>query len=254
MKVFLCKNGYEDIMSCIYDTWVEALKIGHDQVRIERESAYIPNLFDEYVFVKTDPEKAQKVTKSIQSKISGLAYIWIYRAAMSVAEDAPDTIYRFMILGFRIGPTITNMLIDPTVMKMMEINRRIGSEQHQFIEFARFNSINNQVYISHIEPKNNVVELVAAHFADRMPSEYFIIIDDKRKLAVVHPKDEENYLQLLSEDEFERLSQTETYEDEFSSMWRTFFDAIAIKQRENPRCQMNHFPKWLRKHATEFVG
>lgn len=30
MKVFTCKDRLEDIMTCIYDAWSEALQIGHD--------------------------------------------------------------------------------------------------------------------------------------------------------------------------------------------------------------------------------
>lgn len=253
MKVYLCKDGFEDLMTGIYIAWEEALRIGHDQIRVAWEKGYEPRLFEETISVSRDFDKAQKVSRSVQSKISQLAYIWVYRAAMSIEEDAPDTIYQFMRLGFRVGKQVTDMLTEPVVFRLLQISRKVGNEQHQFMEFARFNSLNNQLYISHIEPHHNVAELVAQHFAERMPSENFMIIDDGRKLAAVHPKDGENYLRQLTEEEFERLSTSETYEDDFTSMWRTFFDAIAIKQRENPRCQMTHFPLWARKHVTEFL-
>lgn len=32
MKIFTCKDRLEDIMTCIYDAWSEALLIGHDQI------------------------------------------------------------------------------------------------------------------------------------------------------------------------------------------------------------------------------
>ena len=34
------------------------------------------------------------------------------------------------------------------------------------------------VYVSHLEPKSDVIMLVGRHFADRMPSEHWMIIDD----------------------------------------------------------------------------
>ena len=40
MKIFTCKDRLEDIMTCIYDAWAEALKIGHSQIQL-RERAYI---------------------------------------------------------------------------------------------------------------------------------------------------------------------------------------------------------------------
>lgn len=48
--------------------------------------------------VDADPEKTASVVRSIKSKISYQAYIMIYEAAISDAEDKLDTIYRFMVL------------------------------------------------------------------------------------------------------------------------------------------------------------
>lgn len=251
MKVFTCEDDFEAILSCIYDAWVESKKVGYANVQVIREKHVQPNLFDTYVNSVPSEEKAKKVVHAIETKISNTAYIWCYRAAMSDMSDAPDAIFRFLILGFRVGSRLTRMLTEDVVLRMMEINRRVGNESHFFREFARFTCVEN-VYICHLEPKSNVIQYVTTHFADRMPSENFIIIDDTRKLAGIHPKDEEPYYRNLTDEEFERFSSTETYEDSFTSMWQTFFDSIAIKQRINPACQRNHFPMWMRKHATEF--
>ena len=94
--------------------------------------------------------------------------------------------------------------------------------------------------------------LVGNHFSDRMPSEHWMIIDDNRKTACVHVKDGENYLRYLTDEEFETLRQTESYEDEYTDMWKIFFETIAIKHRYNPECQRNLMPVWMRKHVTEF--
>ena len=79
-----------------------------------------------------------------------------------------------------------------------------------------------------------------------------MIIDDNRKTACVHVKDGENYLRYLTDEEFKTLRLTESYEDEYTAMWKTFFHAISIKQRENYICQRNLFPIWKQKHAVEF--
>ena len=102
------------------------------------------------------------------------------------------------------------------------------------------------------EPKSDVIMLVGRHFADRMPSEHWMIIDDKRKIACIHPKDGTNYLRYLTDEEFDTLRKTEEYTDTYTDLWKTFFHAVGIKERENYICQRNLFPKWKRKHAVEF--
>ena len=41
-------------------------------------------------------------------------------------------------------------------------------------------------------------------------------------------------------------------DDDYEELWKVFFDAIAIEERRNEKCQMNHVPKWYRKHMNEF--
>ncbi|MEW4413986.1 DUF4130 domain-containing protein [Clostridium sp. AN503] len=48
----------------------------------------------------------------------------------------------------------------------------------------------------------------------------------------------------------ERLEQ-ETDEAVFEELWKTFHRTIAIKERENPRCQRNMLPLRFRKYMTE---
>lgn len=252
MLIFTCENVFEDMMCCIYTAWESAIKYGHSQIKLLREPIEQETLFDEYIHVDFDGDKYDKVCRSIKNKISYKAMYLIYCASLSVEEDALDSIYRFLIYGFRVGAEVTNHYGNPEVMRLLEIKRRVSNEAHHFVEFVRFNSLDNRVYVSHIEPKNDILYFVGEHFADRMPSEYWIIIDDNRKKAIIHPKDGENEVRLLNEDEYNILKQTENIEDEYTVMWRSFFNTIAISERENRKCQRNLMPIWLRKHATEF--
>ena len=252
MKIFTCKDRLEDIMTCIYDAWAEALKIGHSQIQLKKEPIFQQTMFDEYIHVDGDPSKAEKVIRSIRRNISEEAYLDVYYATLSAEEDALQAIYNFLRAGFAAGGSILRQYSNPHVIKLLEIRRRVSNEAHHFQEFARFQSLDSKVYVCHLEPQNDVIMLVGNHFSDRMPSEHWMIIDDNRKTACVHVKDGENYLRYLTDEEFETLRQTESYEDEYTDMWKTFFHAISIEQRRNYICQRNLFPLWKRKHAVEF--
>lgn len=251
MTVFTCRDDFESMMTCIYDAWASGK--GHENVRLLREPVICQELFCEYIHVDADEEKTTKVVRSIQKKISYEAYWKVVYAAFSKEEDALDAIYRFLILGFAYGGKAASMLSRPPVMRMMELQRNVGNEAHFFQEFARFTSVGGKVYVCHIEPKNNVLFFVANHFQDRMPSEYWMIIDDNRRIAAVHPQNEDFYIRHLEKEEAEELAKAEQIEDQYTSLWRTFFHTIGIKERENPACQRNMFPIWMRKHATEFM-
>lgn len=250
MTVFTCEDTFEAMMTCIYDAW--AARLGHGNIMLQTEPIQQETLFCQYVHVDADMEKAQKVVRSVQRKISCEAYRCIYQAAMSFEEERLDAIYRFLVLGFAFGKQVTEMLSEPAVMRVFELSRKVGREANYFREFLRFTSLDGKVYAAHVEPKCNIVSITAAHFADRMPSENWMIIDDKRKIGAVHPKNQPFYMTEFSGEEMEKLSMTEKRTDQYTDLWKEFFRSIGIDARKNPACQRNLMPLWYRKHVTEF--
>lgn len=251
MIIFTCNDTFEDMMTCIYDAW--ASKEGHRNIRLQTEPTGNLELFCEYRHIDADMEKSKKVVRSIQNKISFSAYEMVFRCAMSCLPDKLDRIYRFLLLGFAYHGQVTSMLQHPYVIAMFEANRKVANETHLFREFLRFQSLPNGVLAAHIEPKSNLLSLLFPAFDDRLPSENWMIIDDTRQTAAIHPADEETYLTRLSDDEFQTLKHSEKISDPFTDLWKTFFHTIGIKERTNPVCQRNHMPIWYRKHATEFL-
>lgn len=249
--VFTCDHSLGAMLSCIYDAW--ASKLGHQNIRLEFEPVGQINMFDTYIHVDEDEGKTDSVISAINHRISPSFYHTIAYSAGAYEEDILDTIYRVLILGFAYGPNVLDMYQFKDVTRFREISKRYGGEAHSFREFCRFTLINNGLYVAHIEPKSHVLLPVAEYFADRMPSENWVIVDDIHLEAVVHPRNEQYYLRVLSYDEFELIKDTEKNTDAFTTMWKTYFENIAIKERANRRCQLSHFPEWKRKHVTEFI-
>lgn len=248
MTVFTCENSVEGILTCIYDAW--ASRLGFRNIRLLVEPITQPELFCTYQYVSPDSEKTASVIRSIKSRISPLAWQMVYRSAVSCDPDKADKIYRFLLYGFAYGSRTLQMLQEKSVSDLFELDRQVANEAHRFLEFIRFSDFSGGVLVSHISPRSDVLALTAPYFSDRMPSEYWIIIDDGRMTAAVHPKNETFYLTRLNSEEFAQLSSHE--KDPYSDLWKTFFHSISIESRENPRCQKNFLPLWMRTHVTEF--
>lgn len=252
MTIFVCEDSFEGVLTGVYDAW--ASHIHRDQLRIEVGPIGQREFFADYISVPADSEKTEKVMRSIVRKISYYAYRQCMYCALSHQKDRGDAIYRFLLLGFTVGKKVTDYLQQPAVMKVFEYSRALGNEAHYYREFLRFSCWEQRVYVSHISPKGDVLSFVCDHFADRMPSEHFIIVDDTRKKAMIHPKDGESFLRHLTEAEFQSILQYEKKKDGYSDLWKTFFETIAIKERYNPTCQRNHLPLHFRKHMVEFTS
>ncbi len=251
MTIFVCDNTLEGVLTGIYDAW--ASKIKHEYLKIEVGPIGQQELFADYIYSKASSHKAEKVMTSIEKKISPFVYRKCIYCALSDRKDRADIIYRFLLLGFTVGRKITEHLKEPYVMNLFEVSRKVGNEIHYYHEFLRFHRLNQGIYLSHISPKSDVLWYVGEHFADRMPSEYFMIVDDTRKKALVHPKERQYYFRDLTDQEFEILVEFEKEKDRYTNLWKTFFETIAIKERTNPICQRNHLPLHYRENLVEFM-
>ena len=247
---FTCGDDFGAMMSCIYEAWRWGNRGYTVKLSVESERNYM--LFCEEHYVSYDEERTRKVVRSIREKISWRAFLLVYHCAMSEEEEKLEVIYRFLRIGFLVGAGVTAHLTEEPVMRITEIARAVTHESHKFREFVRFTRMGD-VLCSVICPKSNVVTLLAPHFADRLISENWLIIDEKRKIAVIHPADGEWYLRPLEEEEFRWFMGYDRDREEYARLWRTFFKHIAVLQRKNPRCQMNFLPKWYRTNMTEFT-
>ena len=249
MIVFTCHDNFESMMTCIYDAW--AARLGHSNVRLMTEPVVEPELFCQYRHVNADIEKCRMVIRSVRCKISWNAYQDIYRAALHWDPSKLDIIYRFLVLGFSYGSQVTRMLGNPYVSALFKLTRKVTNESHQFREFIRFSRLNDQALFSLIEPKCNILTLVAPHFADRMPSENWLIADKKRRMALVHPADQHYFLTPVTPQELAHMEEARKG-DAYSSLWKAFFNSVGVEARANYRCQRNFLPLWYRKDMTEF--
>lgn len=251
MFIYSCEHEWEAILTCIYEAWTS--RRGQENIKLVFEPVEQYTLLDEYISVAADSAKAEKVMNAICGKISPYVYYELLFASSAYEEDVMDVIYRVLLLGFSVGPEVLNMVQYRDVMRFSEIRRRLGKEVNRFQEIVRFHEVQKGLYVAHIEPKSRLVMHLGPIFADRMPSENFMIVDDVYHEAVIHPKDEEYYLQQLNDFEYQRLLETEEMNDDYTDLWKVFFETIAIKERHNEKCQNTLFPLWARKHTVEFV-
>ena len=250
MTVFVCEPGYEGILSCIYDAGMS--KIPQDELRLEiKNSGQNVELFSSYVECVPSSEKVKKVMETVRRHLNSRIQEQLYVVCLSEDILRADKIYRYLKVLFLRGASAADQLQIPAVYEVFKLCRSVYNEKHQFIEFLRFSQMSEGFLAGKIQPKNDVAELIAPYFADRLSEENWLICDIGRKKAVIHERGRKWLLAELSSDEMERL-QREGTEENWAKLWKTFFTAIAIEERKNPNCQRNHLPLRFRDLMTEF--
>lgn len=254
-RVYQCEDSPEGIFTAVYEAGVSGY--GHDYIRIQAQSNGLAEnltLFSEYITVEPDPEKMDKVLRSVRNKISVAAYEQIMRAVLSAETDKADAIYHFIVYGFALGPKVTDALQIPCVQRIFEINRRIQNEAHFYLEVLRFQEIKMEhpVLLAAFEPQNEVLTMITGHFADRLNPEWFIIYDKTHQMASFHSPGREWYVRRLEPEEAAGLEGLTQQEEKYTDLWKVFFETIRVEERTNEKLQQNNLPLRYRKYMPEF--
>lgn len=194
----------------------------------------------------TDPAKANRVRQAIPAKISKAARTLAEEAFLTCLPQKEVWILRFLRLGFQQGAKVMGMLAHPVVNTLNKAVLHLNHESHQYCGFVRFNVSGGALWAV-IEPKNQVLPLLATHFCERFSNEAFLIYDKTHDMALVYQSGRHEILPLLA---FEPPEPDET-ELKYRALWRTFYDAINIRERESLRGRMSHMQKRYWKHLTE---
>lgn len=246
MKALIYDESFEGLLTSIYD----AFYIKENLEGIFRNDEFIPDLLTEAVPVTTSNEKHMKVLNAISDKISRDAIENIYYAYLSELPGISKSIYAYVKLGFKLGNKIDMYLNQSEVSTILKARSKVTWEVQRFVGFVRFTLLGD-IYYGKIEPDHNISELLAPHFAARLPLEKWVIHDTKRNIAAIHS--EGKYM--LSYVDNNELSSSKVPKDVdiYEKLWRDYFVSLAINERENPKCQANHLPLRYRKNLTEFL-
>ena len=196
--------------------------------------------------IQTDMEKAEKVRKAAAEKISPRVLELMQTVFCSCLESKEISLVRFALLAFAQGPKVLHMLAHPDVATLLEAERHLLRERHLLTGFVRFSDCEGKL-ISVISPKNYVLPFLAGHFADRFGYETFAIYDKTHKAALLY---QNGITEIVELDEAVMPEAGET-EENYRALWRQFYKTIAIEDRYNPKCRMNHMPKRYWENMTE---
>lgn len=199
--------------------------------------------------VETDAGHARRVFRSLKEKISPEAQRLASHAFLTCLPERECAIWRFIEMGYDIGPGVTYWLTDQRVAPLMEAVRHLYSEAHLLKGFARFSDTEG-VLAGEIAPKNRVLPLLRRHFCDRFHGETFLLYDRTHCEVLLHHRGQWAIRPLAHLD----LPPASEQEAGWQQLWQRFYHTVAIEDRYNPRLRMSNVPKRYWKHMTELRG
>lgn len=243
---YVYDGTFEGLLTAIHEAYYR-----HElPEKILRTEAFQQSMFDTYVHITTDEIKSDKVYDSIRRKISPLALQHVYYTYLSDFEDAGTWIFNYLRLGWKTGSKVDLHLSDDRVLAVHNASRKVGFEKHRMLGLLRFKKLSEDFFYAPFEPDHNIVSLIAPHFSKRLSDQNWIIHDVRRNIGALYNKCEWVLTDLENSMDFSSNRDEQIYQ----TLWKQYFDSIAIRSRENPKAQKQHMPRRYWKHLIEMNG
>ncbi|MCD8142619.1 MAG: TIGR03915 family putative DNA repair protein [Clostridiales bacterium] len=226
-------GSFAGFLSCVYDsfTYHEAPAAFYtpEEARI---SFYITRM------VETDETRARQVYASWKRRISQEAQQLAANGFLTCMPEREMAIYRFISLGYQVGPGVIHWLTDERVEPLYKSVQFLKNEAHLLKGFLRFADYGDFL-AGRIQPRNRVLPLLRPHFCARYNTEHFLIYDETHQEALFYRP----YQWAIVPLEALELPPITRNEAGYQALWKRFYDTVAIEGRYNPKLRMNNVPK-----------
>ena len=294
MLVYTFDNTLDGLLTAVFDCFAlrqqpvippmgtSAGKDGHcREIRLLTEGEQLPLFADEHHTVTTDGEKAERVWKGLEKRLSAGGLRVITLSWLSEERALCQPLFNYLCKVFLQKPGksgIEDNASDQDVLAVRNTCRRVLHEAQRMKQFIRFQKAKDGTYLGVVAPDHDVLPLVIDHFQDRFNDQPWLIYDAHRHYGYYYTSSlaeaglavqsasagRDGVVRVTFEDEsavpFD-LSSGKLSDDVlsandelFQQLWRTYFKAICIRERINPKKQLSDMPRRYWKYMTEKNG
>ena len=235
--LYLFDGTLETFISIIPVLWA----ISEPSDRLLSQSEYTPGIFEKTVYLDERssadlPVKNNSIPKEVINAV-------VYAFSSGIVEAVEKT-PQYLNYIKNNGIDAMSHLAEPSVSVIFKAARKTSSEAHKLKGILRFRKLGNILYGPYFS-KCFVLPILAEHFKHRLPNESWILHDTERKTGVFYNGKTVEQAFFSPRELFEINNEYEKagVEDQFETLWKKYFDTIAIEYRKNPKLQRAFMPK-----------
>jgi len=240
MNIYLYDGTFHGYLTAVFYAYTDK-NVGN----IKKSSEFVPNLLDTPIETPTEEDKAQRIIKSIQEKLSSYTLRNLYYIFLSEQNDCELLAFRYLKLCYHTDNQINLAYQNPLVHQCVLTAKKVSLELQRMKGFVRFRKI-DEIYYATIEPDHNILPLMIKHFTLRFSDQNFVIHDLKRKYALAYDATGKEHWFCQVAEEF-----SPQQKDEYIDLFRLFYQSVTIAERQNLRLQKQFMPTRYQKYMPE---
>lgn len=215
------------------------------------EDCHSAGLFSEEKRVETRPDLAERVAAAFYRDCGRAASQWLYRAFLAEEAGRGDVLFHYVKEGFRLKKEIYAKRAEPWMWTVFQWAQRTGAEAGKLLGLVRFRELEEGLLYAEIAPTHDVLPLLGPHFRKRLGQNPWAIHDVRRRRALYWDGQE----LLLGEVPVREESLPDSAnEQNFRSLWQTYYRHIAVEARRNPALRRSFMPMKYWKFLPEMEG
>lgn len=236
--IYLTDGSIDGILTAVFNSYLikkfpSAISDGNVQLE----------LGEDLIEVITDLTKAQRVFNKLRVILPEKELEKIFIAIRSGDSAKHTLIFNYIVKTINESKCIADKFIDKDVFYFDKLVSRVQLEAHRFKGFIRFDKTENEIYYAKYFPDNDINTLILPHFISRYKTMPFILHDLNHNVISA-------YFNGKSKTVREKLEPLNV-NDDFSKLFKTYYDTIFIKERANEKLMNNFMPRRYHKYMPE---
>ena len=243
---------FEGLLTAVFEIYERRLT----QVKMEKGECYPSALFENAFKIVTDENRAARVLKGLQQKLSPNGIQRLYIAHMAELDKEDDTLIGFIRYAFDSRVNIEEDFGNKYVLRVSEIVGFMRREKHRMEAFVRFQKLKDGSFYAAIKPDFNVLPLLNRHFKSRYADQKWLIYDIKRGYGLYYDLHDTQFISMEFSSLIKPGKVVAAYtEDEgiYQNLWKNYFNSTNIPARKNTKLHVQHIPKRYWKHLPEKI-
>ena len=152
MNIYIYDKTFDGLLTAVFDAY--SRKTFPDELLSEGDA--LPLFYDELHTVITDEEKAARVWRGLQKKVSSSALGCLTQSWLSELPEVGMLIFRYIRKAIDAPRSIETNFADPDVLQLAQIWKKVDWERIRLMQFVRFQKAADGTFFAALPIKNGL--------------------------------------------------------------------------------------------------
>jgi probable DNA metabolism protein len=245
--IFVTDGTFDGLLTTLFEVYARK----NPPNAIESEANDQLGLFERRVTIPTDSNKSERVWSGLKKHLGSKRRRMLFEAYLSGCPGVETAIYRFVWNTLPVRKNSSSSAHLSSHIQIENLSHKVRREAHRMKGFIRFHETEENQFIALIAPQYDVLPLVRRHFESRFADQKWIIYDTLRNYGLCYDRSQTRELR-LDVDKLNNSGRDDGADEQLlQTLWQTYYNAVNISQRNNPRLHLRQLPRRYWRYLPE---